>query len=536
MGIGQKNNLDNNNQNLISDRSKNAIKILIIMASVVTLFMIIAIVIRSVNTDDENEIRRKSIIHDIKVVRTAVENKANEYRANPSNVELIGTSLNDNPVVINVNGIEEEYRYGYYLVEPDVLLSLTNALNMTNEYYIVNYDTFDVVNYYGVSFNKMRYHSLDDLLSIENGIQPSAKQVIRTVEDLEKMRTNPNGFYKLSANLDLSNYKLGEGWKPIERFSGTLDGRGYTISNLSISRPSSNNIGFFGELTSTANITNINFENVNVRGGQFVGALAGTSAGNISNVVINKGNISGQTNYTGGLVGSHDIGSISNCIILLDSVNGDANVGGLVGMLYSGNIKRCGVKTRLIGNDSVGGLIGFVSVNFENTIADIQEVCSNSQITGSTDLGGLIGKVRILQETELNILNSYSKGIIDGNNKNSGGFVGSISSVGTAHVAFNSLYTTLEILEKSDTSGACIGYTDISVASDVSVNECFWEKDLNPGEVLNAVGTKANKTFSLSFTSKEHDEMRIRNTFANWNFDIWSISERNNTPFLKWEI
>ena len=56
------------------------------------------------------------------------------------------------------------------------------------------------------------------------------------------------------------------------------------------------------------------------------------------------------------------------------------------------------------------------------------------------------------------------------------------------------------------------------------------------GEVLKDIGDKATNTFILSFDSKSEDEMRIRNTFVNWNFDIWGIDERIDTPYLKWEV
>ena len=84
------------------------------------------------------------------------------------------------------------------------------------------------------------------------------------------------------------------------------------------------------------------------------------------------------------------------------------------------------------------------------------------------------------------------------------------------------------------------GYTDISITSAISLGsdgECFWEKDLAPGEFLNSIGSQANNTFTLSFDDKSYAEMRIANTFVNWNFkDIWGINERVNTPYLKWEI
>lgn len=531
MGINLKNIFNENGDELVVNRSRNAIKTLIIMSVVVAVVIVVAVIVKY--SGDKDAIRREKIIQDIKVLESAVENRSNEYRINPTSTELIGLSLQDSPYAITTNGITEEYRYGYYYVTPELLVSLTNALNLPNEYYIVNYDTYDVINCTGVVYEKVRYYSMEDILLIEKGIKPSAKQIIRTAADLEKIRSNPNGYFRLSGNIDMSQYEYGEGWNPIANFGGTLDGRGYTISNLTISRPSTKNVGLFGELLSTAKITNLTFENVSVGGGEYVGTLAGVGAGNISHVNIKGGTIIGQTNYTGGLVGSQNNGTISNCKVNVDRINGSSSVGGVVGILYSGTLTRCSAKSSISGNDAIGGVVGLVSVS---SATYIQEVASSTTLNGSKDIGGIVGKVQILTSNKLDFANSYARGTINGTVTNAGGLVGTISSIDDANIAFKALYTTMDILVKGTTTGGSIGYTDIAVTSTVSLADCFWEKDLAPGEVLNDIGDRAKGTFVLSFDSKSYDDMRIRSTFANWNFDIWGIKEREDTPYLKWQI
>ena len=61
------------------------------------------------------------------------------------------------------------------------------------------------------------------------------------------------------------------------------------------------------------------------------------------------------------------------------------------------------------------------------------------------DIGGVIGKIEILTNNKLDFENSYAKGTINGTNTNSGGLVGSISSIGDANIVFKALYTTVEI-------------------------------------------------------------------------------------------
>lgn len=540
MGLGLKNIFNDNEEELVVNKSKKAIRTLIYMAVAVTLFLVVILILDSTGVLRKDKVRKENIIHDIKVVQEAVKLKANEHRVNPTLVELIGETLDDSGLTLEINGVVEEYRYGYYLLRPETLKELTTALILPNENYIVNYDTYDVINWDGIKYEGMRYHSIEDLLLVEQGKEPVKKQIIRTVADLEKMRQNPNGYFKLSGNLDLSEYQLGEGWKPIEQFNGTLDGRGYTISNLKIHRPSAINVGLFGSLTSTAKVTNVKFENVKVSGGQYVGALAGISAGNISHVQVLTGDVAAQTNYVGGLVGSQNGGNITNCIVTVKTVTGKQDVGGIVGTMTSGTLTKSGARTIITSEQSAGGVIGSVLLKLVDTAAEIHEVCSNVQITCPQNVGGLIGEIGVVSDNKVVLKNSYSKGVINGPNRNSGGYVGYISSVGIASINFGALYTTVDILQKSNTSGGCIGYTDISITSAISLGsngECFWEKELAPGEVLNSIGLQADSTFALSFDDKSYAEMRIANTFVNWDFkDIWGIKERENTPYLKWEI
>ena len=111
MGINLKNVFNENEDELVVNRSRNAIKTLIIMSAVVAVVIVIAVIVKY--SGDKDAVRRNKIIQDIKVLESAVENKSNEYRINPTSTELVGLSLEDSPYSITTNGITEEYRYGY---------------------------------------------------------------------------------------------------------------------------------------------------------------------------------------------------------------------------------------------------------------------------------------------------------------------------------------------------------------------------------------------------------------------------------------
>jgi hypothetical protein len=74
---------------------------------------------------------------------------------------------------------------------------------------------------------------------------------ISDINDLNDIRDDLNGNYYLTADIDASDtatWNDGDGWEPIEAFSGTLDGCSYTITGLTINRPSEDYVGLFSKL------------------------------------------------------------------------------------------------------------------------------------------------------------------------------------------------------------------------------------------------------------------------------------------------
>ncbi len=532
MGINMKGIFKDDQETLVLDRRSKAIRGLIKMLVVVIILIAIGFVV--LNWQDKDKVRRDMIIQDMMILQDAVKNKAMEHNLDPENVTLIGSELSNNPQNITTNGVTEQYRYGYYLLQPDQLLKLAPAVNSRTEYYIVNYDTFDVINFKGVKYNKLEYHTYEDMMLIKAGKQPPVRQIIRSAKDLEKIRSNPNGYFKLSGNLDMSVYTTAEGWEPIDQFNGTLDGRGYTIKNLKIHRPSTDTIGLFKNVNSTARITNLKFENVDIQGAGYVGVLAGSCAGSVSYVKVLSGTVNGNTNYTGGLVGSLASGTISNCTVKLERISANSYAGGLVGMMYSGTLQQSKATTTILGTESLGGAVGWTSVVSPTTI---RQVAADTRITGNKDMGGIIGKIDTSSSEKFILTDTYAKGTINGSHTNGGGLIGSVRCVSDGNISLTYLYADIDIVDtKGATTGGGIGYTDIAVTSAVKLKDCFWEKDIAPGETLDGIGSKAQGTFILSCDSKTPEQMKIRSTYTNWDFvEIWAMNERYGTPYLMWE-
>ena len=159
-------------------------------------------------------------------------------------------------------------------------------------------------------------------------------------------------------------------WKPIGKndygyqYWGTFDGNGKTITNLYINA-SQNNVGLFG-YTSEGTIKNLTFEYANVTNtGVFTGILVGYANG--------YGNASNLRNI-----------KISNTC----QIKGGKETGGIAGDLSYANAYNCVNYATVQGNNRVGGLFGYCSV--ENS--SITTCANYGNVTAtSTDAGGLVG-------------------------------------------------------------------------------------------------------------------------------------------------
>ena len=138
-------------------------------------------------------------------------------------------------------------------------------------------------------------------------------------------------------NIDLygvASWNGGKGWAPIgsaaNPFTGSFTGK--YIYDLTINRPTEDNVGLFGVVGPGATIDNVGLysaDPISVTGNSNVGALAGTSYGTITNsFVTNFGLIHGSGSNAGGLIGDMAGGSLSNSFSAIN-VQGDSGVGGL---------------------------------------------------------------------------------------------------------------------------------------------------------------------------------------------------------------
>lgn len=196
-------------------------------------------------------------------------------------------------------------------------------------------------------------------------VNPAA--VISTASQLEQVALVLTGAYVLTADIDLSGYT---NWTPLGSdpanagtpFSGSLDGGGHTISNMTTSTINGD-AGLFGYISSTATISNIRLKNISAsctvtdtyKDG--IGGLVGENHGTITRCSI-SGLVSGCGYRSGGLVGNNRAGGvISECYSTATVSTTGYKAGGLVGDNW-GTISNCYARGIVSAIDHVGGLVG----------------------------------------------------------------------------------------------------------------------------------------------------------------------------------
>ena len=267
--------------------------------------------------------------------------------------------------------------------------------------------------------------------------------------------------FVLAADIDLSAY---DNWLPIGGagaaiFKGSFNGNGHTIKNLTINRSNSSNIGLFGN-SSGGIIKNVSLENVNIIGGNYTGALLGSSMLSTTDIVnckVISGSVVGKGNYTGGLVG-RAMGTsyeIVNSYSKVEVQGEGTHTGGLIGAASAATITNSFASGDVQGaGDYVGGLVGY---------AGGATTVVNSYATGNVKgesyyIGGLVGNLAMNAGI---ITNCYATGDIEAV---SGQLVGGL--VGISAGTITSSYSSGNI------TGAFITAGLVGESSGV-VNNCY---------------------------------------------------------------
>ena len=196
-------------------------------------------------------------------------------------------------------------------------------------------------------------------------------------------------YFALGGNIDLNN----KNWLPFE-FNGTLDGKGYVISNLYINRTDDYQ-GLFSKCSGT--VSNLTVKNVNINAPQcsYVGVISG-SGGTFTNCKVVFSTTSSVTGdwYVGGISGVE--AKLTGCSVESMSENpvvrGNSMVGGLVGNTSS-DIESCVVNAIVVGAEQVGGIVGYCGkLSYGGGRHSINSSSFQGRVEGESHVGGIIGQ------------------------------------------------------------------------------------------------------------------------------------------------
>jgi len=369
---------------------------------------------------------------------------------------------------------------------------------------------------------------------------------------LQRMAATANlaGKYVLGSSIDAcatsgcgtpaNAWNAGAGFVPIgssTAFTGTFDGLGHTITNLSINRPTeTTEVGLFGWANTGSAIRNVGLVGGSVSGNNYVGALVGRNYGGAISNSYATGDVNG-TLKVGGLVGRNDgAGSISNSYAT-GSVSGIGNsgwVGGLVGNnIGSSTISNSYATGSVSGKSWIGGLVGYSNSG----------PISNSYATGSVSgggyyAGGLVG------ENYSTVTNSYATGSVSGNSDsgiyvcNSGNTNCSVGGlVGYNGASISNSYATGSVSSAATYSsvGGLVGYNFAG-----TISNSYWDILTSGQPALGIIGggTTSGVTGRTTDNMMKQASYTPQGTAAGeWDLtNTWSIIEGVSYPYLKWQF
>lgn len=265
--------------------------------------------------------------------------------------------------------------------------------------------------------------ALEDVQSTTQALGSSKPRVdISTWAGLTSMVADGN--YRLTANINAA----GQTWTP-KYFSGTFDGNGKTISNLTINV--SGDAAFFSTLNQ-AIVKNVKFTNLNVTGTWGAAGLATNANDSEVETVAIEGTIGGW--YSAGGIFSHMNGGILKRSYAKGTVqNANYFAGGLVAVAAAGSIGRPTIErsyaqvtvtpntTDPARSVTAGGVVGLADA------LDIHDIYAVGNVTGRGNVGGLVGQLTCNSTYSWLLYRGIYRGDVVDKSK-SGGWAGTVGS------------------------------------------------------------------------------------------------------------
>lgn len=208
---------------------------------------------------------------------------------------------------------------------------------------------------------------------------------IASAQDLLNIKNNTEGDYKLTADIDMS----GVSFTPLPDFTGSLDGQGHVIRNLTFNNANQDQAALFST-THGATIKNLGIENANIVGNANAAAIVGRACGGtIQSCYVANSYIEGR-DHVGSITGDMNVNdnvgvTISDCLSDARLKTRSYQVGGLVGVANGGTIQNCYFSGTIDGNESCSaGIISLLDsddhlTTVQNNLSAASHIYKGSQ-------------------------------------------------------------------------------------------------------------------------------------------------------------
>lgn len=352
-------------------------------------------------------------------------------------------------------------------------------------------------------------------------------------------------FFKLVADIDMEGIPyvsagqlvtLNEGEeneRMVYGFSGSFDGNGHTISNLTIKRnlrSGMSYVGLFG-YCHRATITNLTLDNV-------------------SYAVVSGADQSSIGAYVGGIVGYGNLTNISNVRVSGEfnmslCASNPSRIGGIAGGLdvydseiaYIAYVKNCVSEVKVVAKrfeddgsasslDSAvnGGIIGATSTASNGALAVINCVTTaNAAVEGGEWVGGIMGYASC---SRMSIINCANYARVKATNKDvsyAGGIIGYSSNDNTILDCFSTGRVTATRATSTtykSYAGGIAGYTieddyDGYYSAGIAIVNCYYKTAATTADKINATGTKVG-------TEVEFDADWLAQN-VKWDMSEWTL-------------
>lgn len=353
--------------------------------------------------------------------------------------------------------------------------------------------------------------------------------LIDSVENLLNINNDPDAYFKQISHIDLSGYSdINSIGNSAALFTGTYDGNGKTIKNLTMHRPDAFdsalsesyyvgvfNIGLGGV------VRDLKIEDASIKATGTAGILAGINQGEIINCHV-EGSVSVTHNSQGaGLLVGENNNLVQNSSAK-GHVTGKNGIGGLVGKNTNtfeskGHITACYADVDIDADNCGGGLVGnnesgeYSTYPYTGTIqrsALIEESFAKGEVNGGWTLGGLVGT----NGGEVN--NCYST--CEVSSPTDGEYLGGFVGFNGGHIS------------RSYSKGLVNGVTNAGGFSGdnnegTAIESCYYDM------------SKSGQLDSGKGEPKVTSEMIVQSTFVDWDFvSVWTL-QSDSYPYFKWQ-